>query len=123
MDSQPPSYRREFFTSPHHAGLGLVTLGTGFVLGATLPLALLVAPAAYLLGWIYLPDMPLFRRWVDRQRESTEQELGRAEVAGFIKRRDEALARISRARREHYQALAAVCRDIETASAGQLLST
>ncbi len=122
MDLQPPKYRREFFKSPHHAALGLATLGAGFVLGATYPVALLVAPAAYLLGWIYLPDMPIFRAWVDRRRESTEQELGRAEAAGFIKRRDEALARMSSTRREHYQALAAVCRDIETASAEQLLS-
>ena len=26
MDLQPPQYRREFFKSPHHAGLGLATL-------------------------------------------------------------------------------------------------
>src|SRR5206468_4789118 len=98
-------YRREFFKSPHHAGLGLATLGAGFVLGATFPMALLVAPAIYLLGWVYLPDMPFFRRWADRQRERTEQEAGRAEAAGFIKRRDEVLAGLSSSRRQHYQAL------------------
>ena len=27
MDSQPPKYRREFFKSPHHVWLGLLTLG------------------------------------------------------------------------------------------------
>jgi hypothetical protein len=122
MDSQPPRYRREFFKSPHHAGLGLVTLGAGFVLGATMPLALLVAPAAYLLGWVYLPDMPFFRRWVDRRRQSAQQAVGLAEAAEFLKRRDELLAKLSPSRRQRYHTLAAVCRDIEQASADQPLT-
>lgn len=122
MDSQPPRYRREFFKSPHHAGLGLATLGTGFVLGATIPLALLVAPAAYLLGWVYLPDMPFFRRWVDRRRQSAQQAVGLAEAAEFLKRRDELLAKLSPSRRQRYHTLSAVCRDIEQASADQPLT-
>ena len=31
MDDQTPNYRREFFKSPHHAILGFVTLGLGFL--------------------------------------------------------------------------------------------
>jgi hypothetical protein len=119
MESEPPKYRNEFLRSPHHAGLGLATLGAGFVLGATYPLALLVAPAAYLLGWIYLPDVPLFRRWVDRRRQMAEQASGLAEAAAFIQKREELLARLSHSRRQRYHALAAVCRDIEAASAEQ----
>src|SRR5688572_11081496 len=122
MDLQPPQYRREFFKSPHHAGLGLATLGAGFVLGATFPLALLVAPAAYLLGWVYLPDMPLFRRWVDKRRDGEKHTAGLAEAAEFLKKRDELLSRLSSSRRQHYQSLADVCRDIEAASADQPLS-
>jgi len=122
MDSEPPKYRREFFRSPHHAGLGLATLGAGFVLGATYPLALLVAPAAYLLGWVYLPDVPFFRRWVDRRRASARQTAGLAEAAAFVQRRDDLLARLSGTRRQGYQGLAAVCRDIETASAEEPLT-
>jgi hypothetical protein len=122
MDSEPPKYRREFFKSPHHAGLGIATLGAGFVLGATMPLALLVAPAAYLLGWVYFPDMPVFRRWVDRRRETAQQAAGVAEAAQFLKRRDQLLAQLSSSRRQHYHALTAVCRDIETASAEQPLN-
>ncbi len=122
MDAQPPKYRSEFFKSPHHAGLGLATLGAGFVLGASFPLALLVAPAAYLIGWIYLPDMPLFRRWVDRKRDSAQQVVGLAEAAEFLKRRDDLLAKLSGSRRQHYHALTGVCRDIEQASTDQSLS-
>lgn len=122
MDLQPPRYRRDFFKSPHHAGLGLATLGAGFVLGATFPLALLVAPAAYLLGWVYLPDMPLFRRWVDKRRDGEKHAAGLMEAAEFLKKRDELLSRLSSSRRQHYQSLADVCRDIETASVDQPLA-
>src|SRR5262245_2183945 len=123
MDFQPPKYRREFFKSPHHAALGLATIGAGFVLGATFPLALLVAPAAYLIGWIYLPDMPLFRRWVDQRRQTAEKAAGLAEAAEFIQRRDELLGALSGSRRQRYQTLTAVCHDIETASADQPFSS
>jgi hypothetical protein len=122
MDSEPPKYRWEFFRSPHHAWLGLATLGAGFIMSATYPLAFLVAPAAYLLGWVYLPDMPFFRRWVDRRRASAAQAAGLAEAAAFIQRRDDLLARLTGSRRQRYQGLAAVCRDIETASAEQSLT-
>jgi hypothetical protein len=122
MDSQPPKYRREFFKSPHHAGLGLATLGAGFVLGASYPLALLVAPAAYLLGWVYLPDMPVFRRWLEKRRDADKQKAALVEAADFLKKRDDLLSRLSISRRQRYQALASVCRDIETASADQSLA-
>jgi hypothetical protein len=122
MDAAPPKYRREFFRSPHHAGLGLVTLGTGFILSAAFPLALLVAPAAYALGWVYGPDLPWFRRWVDRRRASAEQAAGLAEAAAFLQRRDDILAKLGPSRRQRYHLLASVCRDIEAASAEQSLT-
>lgn len=122
MDSQPPRYRREFFKSPHHAWLGLLTLGAGLIVGADYRIALLAAPAAYALGWVYLPDMGFFRRWVDRRRQSAQQAIGLAEAAEFLKKRDELLARLSTPRRQHYHALTAVCRDIEQASGEQSLS-
>jgi hypothetical protein len=122
MDLQPPKYRSEFFKSPHHAGLGLATLGAGFVLGATFPLALLVAPAAYALGWVYLPDMPLFRRWVDSRRNAEQHAASLAEATEFLRKRDELLSRLSGTRRQHYQELASVCRDIEAATADQPLT-
>jgi hypothetical protein len=122
MDSTPPNYRREFLYSPHHAGIGLATLGAGFVLGATFPLALLVAPAAYLLGWVYVPDFPLFRRWVDRKRAGVQRAAGLAEAAAFLQRRDDLLAKLTPSRRQRYLGLSIVCRDIEAASADQPLT-
>src|SRR6058998_3849934 len=68
MDDQAPNYRREFLASPHHAALGLFTLGLGF-LSASL-LGLIVGGTLYTLGWLHLPDMPFFRRSVDRLRSA-----------------------------------------------------
>jgi chemotaxis protein histidine kinase CheA len=82
------------------------------VLGAT----------AYVLGWIYLPDMPLFHRWVDRRGQAVENAAAQAEVAKFVRQRDNLIAGLTSASRSHYEALAAVCRDIEAASADTPLS-
>lgn len=122
MDAQPPSYRSEFFKSPHHAALALATLGVGFILSASFPLALVLGATAYVLGWIYLPDMPLFRRWVDRRGQAVQSAAAQAEVAKFVQQRDTLIAGLTSASRSHYEALAAVCRDIEAAGADTPLS-
>jgi chemotaxis protein histidine kinase CheA len=122
MADQPTSYRGEFFKSPHHAALALVTLGGGFILGSSFPLALVLGATAYVLGWIYMPDMPFFRRWVDRRGQAVENAAAQAEVAKFVQQRDNLIASLTSASRSHYVALAAVCRDIESASADTPLS-
>jgi hypothetical protein len=71
MDEQAPNYHREFLKSPQHAALGLLTLGVGFMSGMMLPL--IAGVTCYSLGWIYLPDLPFFRRWVDRRREAAKR--------------------------------------------------
>jgi len=105
MDDQAPNYRREFLGSPHHAALGLFTLGLGF-LSANL-LGLIVGGTLYTLGWLHLPDMPFFRRWVDRRHETARRSEEAQKVADFVR----------------YSRLAAVCRDIETASADNPLAS
>jgi chemotaxis protein histidine kinase CheA len=122
MADQPTSYRGEFFKSPHHAALALVTLGGGFILGSSFPLALVLGATAYVLGWIYMPDMPFFLRWVDRRGQAVENAAAQAEVAKFVQQRDNLIASLTSASRSHYEALAAVCRDIESASADTPLS-
>ena len=117
MDAQPPSYRSEFFKSPHHAALALLTLGGGFIFSSTFPLALVIGVTAYVLGWIYMPDMPLFRNWVDKRGLAVQNAAAQAEVAKFVAQRDALIAGLTTASRSHYEALAAVCRDIEAASA------
>jgi len=121
MNEQPPNYHREFLTSPQHAALGLLTLGVGFISGMMLPL--IAGATCYTLGWIYVPDLPFFRRWVDRRRETAKRAEEARKVAAFIQRRDALIASLSPVRRECYSRLAAVCQDIETASADNLLAS
>jgi hypothetical protein len=121
MDEQSPGYHREFFKSPHHATLGLITLGAGF-LSATV-LGLIVGVTAYVLGWIYLPDMPFFRRWVDQRTDSAKRSQEAQKVSDFVQRRDNLLRSVSPERRERYAVLSKVCRDIESATADNLLAS
>jgi hypothetical protein len=121
MENQAPNYHREFLYSPQHAALGLVTLGAGFMTGMALPL--IAGATLYVLGWIYLPDLPFFRRWVDRRHAHVRQGEEQAKVAEFVRKREALLGSLSLERRERYRRLAGVCRDIETASADSPLAT
>ncbi|SRR6266704_3665434 len=121
MDDQPPNYRAEFFKSPHHAALGLLTLGLGFLSAELVPLILGVT--IYVLGWIYLPDMGFFRRWVDRRSDSAKRAGEAEKVADFVRRRDTLINSLTYETRLRYSQLAQVCRDIETASADNLLAS
>jgi chemotaxis protein histidine kinase CheA len=121
MDEQAPNYHREFFSSPQHAALGFITLGLGF-LSAT-ALGLIAGITAYVLGWIYLPDLPFFRRWVDRRQDNAKRAEEAQKVAQFVARRDALLRSLTPQRRERYGRLAQVCKDIESATADNLLAS
>lgn len=115
MDQPAPNYHREFFKSPQHVVLGLLTLGVGFLSAQVL--GLIAGVTAYTLGWIYLPDLPFFRRWVDRRQQAAAKAQEDLKLANFVQRREALLRSLSLGRRERYAALVKVCHDIETASA------
>ncbi len=115
MDDQAPNYRGEFLRSPHHAALGLVTLGLGFLSAQVL--GLIAGVTAYALGWIYLPDLRWFRGWVDRRHEAARRAAEAQKVAEFVQRRDALVRSLCPPNRERYARLAQVCGDIETAGA------
>lgn len=121
MDHQQPNYRKEFLKSPHHVWLGLLTVGSGFLLAN--PLALIAGTTAYALGWIYLPDLAPFKKWVDKRGEAEQRAAALAQVEEFLKRREALLSALSSSRRARYLELAAVCRDIEGATADSPLAT
>src|SRR6059058_2962474 len=106
MDDQAPNYHREFLASPQHAALGFVTLGLGFMSGMILPL--IAGATLYTLGWIYVPDLPFFRRWVDKRHSSANRAVEMQKIADFVRRRDALIASLSAERREKYRALARV---------------
>src|SRR5947207_15141894 len=93
MEEQTPKYHAEFFKSPHHAALGLLTLGTGFMSGMLLPL--IAGATLYSLGWIYLPDLPFFHGWVDRRTDAAKRALDAQQIAVFIQRREALLRSLS----------------------------
>lgn len=111
MDNPGPSYRKEFLKSPHHAWLGILTLGLGFI--STSALGLIIGATAYAVGLIYLPDTGFFKRWVNRRRDAFEQGGMMAQLADFNRQRQLMLAQLNSERRKKYQNLAAVCGDIE----------
>jgi hypothetical protein len=121
MDEQAPNYHAEFFKSPHHAALGLLTLGLGFLSAQVI--GLIVGVTAYVLGWIYVPDLPFFRRWVDRRKDATKCAAESQKVAEFVRRRDALLRSLATQRRERYSRLTLVCRDIEAATADNPLAS
>src|ERR1041385_5941136 len=121
MEEQTPKYHTEFLKSPYHAALGLLTLGAGFMSGMVLPL--IAGATLYTLGWIYLPDLPFFRRWVDRRRDNSKRAEEMQKVAGFVQRRESLVSCLSPNRRERYRRLSGVCRDIETASSDSPLAS
>lgn len=103
--------RSEFFRSPHHAALATATLGLGFATGE--PLYFILGAAAYVVGWVYLPDMDFFRRWVEGKQQAQLAAAEATEAAGFKARRDAALNSLTSSRRQRYGALAEVCSQIE----------
>lgn len=115
MVSPPPNLRREFARSPHHIWLGVLTLGAGFI--AANPLALMLGVGAYAIGWIYLPDMAFFRRYVERRQAVIRRAEEEKAIAEFIRKRDSLLDGLTPGRRARYNELAEVCRNIESASA------
>ena len=121
METQDPNYRSEFLSIPHHAGLGLLTLGAGFISASLL--GLIVGGTLYALGWIYMPDLSFFRRWVDRRGENARRAAEMLRVSEFVQRRDTLLNSLSSSRRGRYNSLAGVCRDIETAGVDNPLSS
>jgi hypothetical protein len=120
MDDPSARPRRAFFKSPHHAVMTLATLGAGFVTAE--PLYLLLGATAYTLGWIYLPDMKFFRKWLTKQQMTADASATSAEVAAFVQRRDAMVASLQPKLREEYYTLARVCREIEKATAADELS-
>ena len=115
MPDPTTSRWRAFLQSPHHAVMALATLGAGFATGE--PLYFVAGVTAYVLGWVYLPDMRFFQDWVNRRASAETNAAEAAELAQFKRRREALIGALSSQLRERYHLLAKVCRDIEQAAA------
>ncbi|MDQ3624459.1 MAG: hypothetical protein M3463_18540, partial [Verrucomicrobiota bacterium] len=108
------SLRRAFLSSPHHAAMALATLGAG--LATAEPLYFILGTTAYVLGWVYVPDLPIFRRWLEKKQGAAETAAAQVELADFASRRESLINSLGSSRRERYRELAAVCEQIEAAA-------
>ncbi len=92
---------KAFAKSPHHAWLGLLTLGAGL---ATLSgIGIVAGAAAYALGWIYLPDSRLFKNWLAARKQGDEGE----KLRDFLYRRRQIYDALRPPARTRYDRLAA----------------
>ena len=96
--------------------MAIATLGVGFASGEAL--YFILGAAAYVLGWVFVPDMPLFKNWVERKQNAQLAAAAQGELAEFATRRDALLSGLTNGRRQRYNGLTNVCREIERAAAG-----
>jgi hypothetical protein len=84
---------------------------------------LAVGVAAYLLGWIYLPDSSLFQNWIKKGEDANEANASRQQAQAFLARRDALLRSLSLDKTRRYYEIAEVCKDIERVSRDAANST
>lgn len=112
----PESPRQAFFKSPHHAALAASTLGVGFATGE--PLGLIVGAVAYVIGWIYLPDLGFFTRWRERKVQEALEKERQGVLGEFAMQRDTFLRQLTEGRRQQHAAFVQTCQQIAQGPAG-----
>jgi len=90
--------------------MALGTLGVGFL--AAEPLYFIAGAAAYVVGWVFVPGMPMFQRYLQNKNDAARIAAESGELAQFNKQRDALIDSLTPARRERYFSLAKVCKDI-----------
>lgn len=104
-------YHAAFLGSINHAWLALVTLGVGVAFAT--PAALFAGVAAYGLGVIFIPDLPLLRKGVDARRQSEVDALQQAELSSKAQVRTVLLQKLTPKARERWQAFYALCTELQ----------
>lgn len=100
---------KSFAKSPHHAWLGLITLGAGLATVSTI--GLVAGFAAYALGWIYLPDSRLFKNWLAARKQGDDG----AKLRDFLYQRRQIYDALRSPVRARYDALAAEIAQLQEA--------
>ena len=105
----PESARKAFLKSPHHATLGAIALGSAVFGGA---LGAIAGAVIYVLGWVYLPDMPFFTRWREKKAAEASELERHATLGEFAAQRDALLTQLTQDRRTQHQRFVDTCRNI-----------
>ena len=105
--SQSAPYHAHFLASINHGWLALVTLGIGIAVATPLSVALWIA--AYGVGVIFLPDLPVFRNSYDKQRQAEIDASRQAETTAKGQVRASLLKKLSPAAKARWQEFSALC--------------
>ena len=105
----PETVRQAFWKSPHHATLALGALAAGIFGGA---LGAIIGGVAYVLGWVYLPDMGFFTRWREKKANDALEIERRAVLGEFAAQRDAMLKDLTNERHVQYNKFVETCRNI-----------
>jgi len=104
------NFFQRFIKSPHHLWLAGLTLGLGFL--SANALVFLIGAGLYALGWIYLPDLSIYKNWVKGKMDGLAQAADNEKIQAFVARRTSLINQLSMERRNRYQELAGVCQEI-----------
>lgn len=105
------NYLKEYLHSKVHAIFGGCTLGVGLMSGSWL--MLIVGVVAYVLGVMFIPDLPWFRKKIDSKYQAVNDAAESARIEEFRFKRDKQLSSLTKSRREKYNELSNICREIE----------
>lgn len=105
------NYRREFLTSPHHAYMGLSTIGLGLLSGHVF--GVIIGIFAYSIGWLYLPDTEFFKKFIDEKENAVKKLEEAAKVEAFRLKQTKVLNGLNGSHTLMYHKLKLVCLDIE----------
>ncbi len=102
-----------FAKSPHHLWLGALTLGLG--IASASGFGMIAGGALYLLGWIYLPDTPVFQRWLEKRRRAAEADPeAEARADALFANRQRIFTALAPGRQDRYRELETIGAEIES---------
>jgi len=104
-------YHANFLGSINHAWLALVTLGIGIAVAT--PLSVVASVAAYGLGVIFLPDLPVFRQGYDSKRLAEIAARQQEESSAKERVRATLLQKLSPKATARWQKFSAICTDLQ----------
>lgn len=98
---------KAFAKSPHHAWLGLLTLGVG--IATVSGIGVVAGLSAYALGWIYLPDSRFFKNWIANRKRGSESD----KLRDFLYQRRQIYESLSSSTRKLYDQLASEIQNLQ----------
>ena len=106
-----PNYHQEIVKSPYHLYGGLATLGLGLLAGNLV--GLIIGVVAYIAVWLFMPDMPFFKKWVDDRFSAKQREADQEQIKAFEEKRKRILDGLNKTNQAKYWGLVDVCKEIE----------